>query len=98
MGRVPTRPDQRARCMTVDAGAAVAANRGAPGLGAPRPLTPAPQPDPKEKAIQFALELAKIRATAGTANERMTDVDKLTSDATRIAEFLKSGSGVGSRP
>lgn len=49
---------------------------------------PAPPPNPKIQAVTFALELATIRATAGTAAERLTDVSQLIADAEQIAAFI----------
>jgi ABC-type uncharacterized transport system ATPase subunit len=48
----------------------------------------APPPNPKVQAVTFALELAKIRAAAGVAGEKQTEVTRLLADAKEIADFL----------
>jgi hypothetical protein len=62
---------------------------GAPAVnGSQRPPT-APPPNPKQQAVTFALELAKIRATLpGASANRGTDVKQLIDDATAIAAFI----------
>jgi hypothetical protein len=62
---------------------------GAPAVnGSQRPPT-APPPNPKQQAVTFALELAKIRATLpGASANRGTDVKQLIADATEIAAFI----------
>jgi hypothetical protein len=56
--------------------------------GSPRPPAAAP-PNPRQQAVTFALELAKIRATLpGASANRGTDVKQLIDDATAIAAFI----------
>jgi len=52
------------------------------------PLTPAAPPSPKQQAVTFALELAKVRATGGVPGERATTADQLVADAKMIAAYL----------
>jgi hypothetical protein len=62
---------------------------GAPAVnGSQRARRPRP-PNPKQQAVTFALELAKIRATLpGASANRGTDVKQLIADATEIAAFI----------
>jgi len=52
------------------------------------PLAPAAPPSPKQQAVTFALELAKVRATGGVPGERTTTADQLIADAKTIAAYL----------
>ena len=52
------------------------------------PLAPAAPPSPKQQAVTFALELAKVRATGGVPGERATTADQLIADAKTIAAYL----------
>jgi hypothetical protein len=66
--------------------------------GTQRPPAAAP-PNPKQQAVTFALELAKIRATLpGASANRGTDVKQLIDDATAIAVFIGQGQSAAIRP
>jgi hypothetical protein len=69
----------------------------APSNGAPPPKPAAP-PNPKIQAVTFALELAKIRAAAGVAGEKITEVTQLLSDAGEIAKFIGSATAASMPP
>jgi hypothetical protein len=53
-----------------------------------RPAPIAPPPNPRQQAVTFALELAKIRASAGVAAEKITTAQQVVSDAEVFAAFI----------
>lgn len=57
-------------------------------LGATRPTAAALPPNPKIQAVTFALELAKVKATAAVPGKRETTVDQLINDAKAINAFI----------
>lgn len=60
----------------------------APAQNGTRPAPAAPPPSPKIQAITFALQLADIRTKAGVGSDKVTDVNRLISDAAAIAGFI----------
>jgi len=58
----------------------------------------APPPSPKVQALSTALELAKIRGTAGVPSQRVTTVEQLISDAQKIADFIGAAPPRNSMP
>jgi len=47
-------------------------------------------PNPKEQALAAALELARIRGSAGMGSDRMTSVNQLLTDSRAISAYLGS--------
>lgn len=62
----------------------VVTGRPTAGFGQPAPSAP------KQQAVTFAIELAKIRGTSGVAGERVTTAAQLVADARTIAAYLGS--------
>jgi hypothetical protein len=74
--------------MTAPNGSSASAIKGSPTTAVARPAPTAPPPNPRQQAVTFALELAKIRATAGVAAEKITTAQQVVSDAEVFAAFI----------